>query len=65
MSRTRDRRESPAKRFRNVLYHMWQLNDAGFEDFDVFYDDRMEKLIEYYTKKNKKNDKNSVKKQNK
>lgn len=29
MSRTRDKRETPAKRFRNTLYHMWQIDDAG------------------------------------
>lgn len=61
MSRTRDKRETPAKRFRNTLYHMWQIDDAGFEDFDLFYEDRMEKLIEYYERQNKKNEPRSRK----
>jgi hypothetical protein len=55
MSRSRKApKESPAKRFRTVLFHMWEKDDDGFEEFDLFYEDRMEKLIEYYTKQIKK-----------
>lgn len=55
MSRSREiPKETPSKRFRNVLFHLWEKDKDGFGVFDDYYDDRMEKLIIYYEKKTKK-----------
>ena len=55
MSRTRQLpKETPAKRFRTTLFHLWEKDKDGFEEFDEFYEDRMEKLITYYNKQIKK-----------
>ena len=46
--------ESPSKIFRDVLYSLWKQDDDGFEDFDAFYQDRMDKLIKHYRKQIKR-----------
>jgi len=38
--------KSPSKRLRNVLYRLWEQDTQGYEDFELFYKNRMEKLIE-------------------
>lgn len=46
--------ESPSKIFREVLYTLWRQNDEGFEHFETYYSDRMDKLIKHYRKQIKK-----------
>jgi hypothetical protein len=41
-----DRNKSPSKRLRAVLYVLWQQTQPKDSDFEVFYRDRMEKLID-------------------
>lgn len=38
--------KSPSKRLRNVLYRLWEQDPQGYEDSELFYRNRMEKLIE-------------------
>jgi len=40
-----DKNKTPSKRLRSVLYIFWQQQGSK-GDFEVFYRDRMEKLIE-------------------
>lgn len=40
-----DDNKSPSKRMRNVLYRLWQQNNYGYDDFNVFYIYRMNNLI--------------------
>lgn len=55
MSRTKQiPKESPARRFRAVLYHLWEKDNDGFEEFNDYYNDRMEKLIDHYSKQSKR-----------
>jgi hypothetical protein len=41
-----DGEKSPAKRFRNVLFLIWKQNNEGYEDFNLFYINKMEIFIE-------------------
>lgn len=38
--------KSPSKRMRNVLYRIWEQDHQGYEDFQLFYNYRMNQLIE-------------------
>ena len=40
-----DDNKSPSKRMRNVLYRLWQQDNYGYDDFNVFYIYRMNNLI--------------------
>lgn len=37
--------KSPSKRMKAVFYLIWQGNNGGYEDFELFYRNRMEMLI--------------------
>lgn len=37
--------KSPSKRLRNVLYRLWEMDPQGYEDYEIFYRNRMEKII--------------------
>lgn len=37
--------KSPSQRLRNVLYRVWEQNQSGYDDFNLFYRNRMEKII--------------------
>jgi hypothetical protein len=38
--------KSPSKRMKAVLYRLWEQKKEGYEDFELFYRFKMEKLIE-------------------
>jgi hypothetical protein len=38
--------KSDSKRMRNVLFRLWQINKAGYDDFNLYYKYRMNDLIE-------------------
>jgi hypothetical protein len=38
--------KSPSKRLRNVLYRLWEQDKQGYEDYELFYVNRMNKIIE-------------------
>lgn len=40
--------KSPSQRLRAVMYKLWQQGDGGYRDFELFYANRMEQLIEHY-----------------
>lgn len=40
--------KSPSQRLRAVFYRMWEQNKNGYDDFNLFYLNRMEQLIEFY-----------------
>ena len=40
--------KSHSKRFRAVLYRLWEQNNDGFDTFDGYYVNRMEGLIEHF-----------------
>lgn len=46
-----DSGKSPATRLRAVLFRLWEVDDAGFESFDLFYIAKMEKLIMHFKEK--------------
>lgn len=48
MSRTT--RESPSKRLRDVFYVLWEQDKEGFNKFDLYYESKMNKLINHYKK---------------
>lgn len=51
MSRTRRvPKKTPSQRLRGVFYTLWEQDNEGFEEFDPYYDSKMEKLIIYYKK---------------
>ena len=39
-------KKSPSERLRNVLYRFWEQSPSGYDDFNLFYRNRMEKIIE-------------------
>jgi hypothetical protein len=41
-----DRTKTPSKRLRAVLYVLWKQTATPDSDFEIFYRDRMEKLID-------------------
>lgn len=38
--------KSPSQRLRNVLFILWLQNNSGYDDFRLFYLNRMDKLID-------------------
>ena len=38
--------KSPSQRMRNVLFRIWEQQDGGYSDFNLYYLNRMERLIE-------------------
>lgn len=38
-------KRSPSERLRNVLYILWEQNPSGYDDFNLFYRNRMERII--------------------
>jgi len=40
-----DSKISLSERMRNVLFRLWESSPEGFEDFNLFYASRMERLI--------------------
>lgn len=38
--------KSQSQRLRNVLFILWQQADGGYSDFNLFYQNRMDKLID-------------------
>lgn len=38
--------KSPSQRMRNVLFVLWQQNNGGYDDFNLFYLNRMDRLID-------------------
>ena len=38
--------KSPSQRMRNVLFVLWQQNNGGYDDFNLFYLNRMDKIID-------------------
>lgn len=43
-----DRKKRPSRRLRDVLYRLWQQDNKGFEDHNLFYLHEMERIIEHY-----------------
>lgn len=51
MSRSRKLvKESPSKRLRNVFFKLWNQDTEGFVEFENYYDNKLEKLIQHYKK---------------
>ena len=40
--------KTQSQRIRNVLYVLWEQKPEGFKDFDSFYRNKTEKIIEHY-----------------
>jgi hypothetical protein len=38
--------KSQSQRLRNVLFIYWKQNDGGYSDFNLFYQNRMDKIID-------------------
>ena len=43
-------KKTSSQRLRGVFYKIWEQDDEEFEDFDSYYDSKMEKLIKHYKK---------------
>lgn len=43
--------KSPSQRLRAVLFRMWEQDKNGYDDFNLFYINRMEQLIEHFKTK--------------
>ncbi|HKK12412.1 MAG TPA: hypothetical protein VJ945_06245 [Flavobacteriaceae bacterium] len=46
-----DHKLSKGQRLRNVLYRLWQQQPDGYEDFNLYYEFRMEKIIDHFKTK--------------
>jgi hypothetical protein len=46
-----DAGKSPATRLRGVFYRLWEMDNEGFDSFDLFYVAKMEKLIGHFKDK--------------
>ena len=46
-----DTGKTPAQRQRNTLYRLWQQEPEGYEDFQLFYNFKMEQMISYIKSK--------------
>ena len=38
--------KSPSKRMRNVFFRLWEQDKEGYQDFELFYRFKMNKIIE-------------------
>jgi hypothetical protein len=43
--------KSPSQRLRNVLYRLWEQADGGYSDFNLYYLNKMETIINHYKDK--------------
>jgi len=43
--------KSPSQRMRNVLYRLWEQADGGYSDFNLYYLNKMEIIINHYKEK--------------
>lgn len=43
--------KTPSQRLRGVLYRCWEQDSGGYEDFNLYYHNRMERIIEHYKTK--------------
>ncbi len=43
--------KSPSTRLRSVLFLLWKKTPEGYEDFNLYYRFKMEKLINHYKEK--------------
>ena len=39
--------KTPGQRLRNTLYRLWQQEPEGYEDFQLYYNFKMEQMISY------------------
>ena len=46
-----DTGKTPAQRVRNALYRLWQQDSEGYEDFQLFYNFKMEGFITFIKNK--------------
>jgi hypothetical protein len=44
-------KKSPAERMRNVLYRVWERDNEGIDNFDEYYERKMNEWIEYIKSK--------------
>ncbi len=40
--------KSPSKRLKAVFYRLWESNKEGYDDFQLYYNFKMEKVISFY-----------------
>ena len=45
-----DGKKSPSQRLRGVLYRLWEQKPEGYEDHRLYYQFKMEKIINHYKK---------------
>ncbi len=43
-------KKSPSQRLKAVYFKLWEQDPEGFEAFELFYESKMEKLINYFKK---------------
>ncbi len=43
--------KSPSTRLRSVFYLLWKQDNEGYEDSELYYRNKMEKVIEFYKEK--------------
>lgn len=49
MSRTtKEPKKTPSQRLKAVYYILWEQDKEGFEEFEAYYDNKVEKLIVHY-----------------
>ncbi len=46
-----DNTKTPSKRLRNVLYVNWEQDKQGYDDFNLYYDYHMNKMIDHWKSK--------------
>lgn len=46
-----DTGKSPSTRLKAVLYRLWEKEPEGYEDFNLYYKFKMEKLINHFKEK--------------
>ena len=42
--------KSPSQRLKAVYFKLWEQDGEGYDDFEQFYESKMEKLIDYFKK---------------
>jgi len=43
-----DQQKSQSQRLRAVFYRLWEQSDEGYEDFELYYRFKMDKVINHY-----------------
>lgn len=43
--------KSQSQRLRNVIYRLWEQNHGGYDDFELYYKNKTEKIIEWLKEK--------------